>query len=298
MLRKLVLVIVLATAGSCVSAPEQVELLTVADLANFENPTADARIQYGDGPLQFGDLRIPPERGPHPVAVFIHGGCWLAEYDISHSSKLTAALARNGIATWSLEYRRVGDEGGGWPGTFQDIGRGIDHLRSVAPEYHLDLDRVIVMGHSAGGHLALWAAARSRLPASAPVNSTDPLTVHGVLALAPAPDLEFLHEQQVCGHVIDKLMGGSPDQVPDRYSWGDPMQIAPDGVRQVLIVGKHDVAWTPTGLRYLKGAKRRGDNIRLIEATESGHFEMIDPDSSTWPLVLEAAEALLGSADD
>ena len=298
MLKKLVLLIVMAMPGSLVSAQERAELLTSADLKNFENPMADARIHYGDGALQFGDLRVPPGSGPHPVAVFIHGGCWLAEYDISHSSKLTAALAYNGIATWSLEYRRVGDEGGGWPGTFQDVGRGADQLRSIAREHNLDLDRVIFMGHSAGGHLALWAAARSRLPAEAPVSSTDPLAVRGVLALAPAPDLGFLHEQQVCGHVIDKLMGGSPAQVPDRYGWGNPMQLAPDGVRQVLVIGKHDDAWAPAGLRYFAAAKMRGDDIKTIEATESGHFEMIDPDSSTWPLVLEAAWELLGGADD
>lgn len=287
----------MATSDYPESDQEQTGLLTSADLENFENPPADERIQFGDGPLQFGDLRVPPGGGPHPVIVFIHGGCWLAEYDIGHSSKLTAALARNGIATWSLEYRRVGDDGGGWPGTFQDVGRGADHLRSIATEHHLDLDRVIVMGHSAGGHLALWVAARSRLPAEATVGSTDPIVVCGVLALAPAADLGYLHEQQVCDHVVDKLMGGSPAQVPDRYSWANPMELAPDGVRQLLIIGKYDDDWTPTGLRYFAAARLRGDDVRLIEATESGHFEMIDSDSSTWPLVLEAARELLGCVD-
>lgn len=298
MLIKLVLFVVMTTPVPLVSAEEQVDLLTSADLANFGNPIADARIHYGDGALQFGDLRVPPGSGPHPVAIFIHGGCWLAEYDIGHSSKLTAALARNGIATWSLEYRRVGDDGGGWPGTFQDIGRGTDHLRSIAREYHLDLDRVIVMGHSAGGQLALWAAARSGLPAEAPVASTDPLNVRGVLALAPAADLEFLHEQRVCGHVIDKLMGGSPAQVPDRYDQGSPMQLAPDDARQILIIGKYDDMWAPPGRRYFEAARIRGDDVRKIEATESGHFEMIDPDSSTWPLVLDAARDLLETSDE
>ena len=191
MLKKLYSLIASATSRSPDSAPEKTGLLTAADLVKFENPPADARIQYGDDALQFGDLRLPPGSGPHPVVVFIHGGCWLAEYDISHSSKLTAALAGAGIATWSLEYRRVGDEGGGWPGTFQDIGHGTDHLRSIAAEYNLDLDRVIVMGHSAGGHLALWAAARPGIPAETPVSSTDPLAVSGVLALAPAADLGY-----------------------------------------------------------------------------------------------------------
>jgi acetyl esterase/lipase len=298
MVKRLVLFMVLATSCSPAFAGGRAELLTAADLRNFESPPADARIHYGDGPLQFGDLRVPPGSGPHPVAVFIHGGCWLAKYDITHSGKLTAALARNGIATWSLEYRRVGDVGGGWPGTFQDIGHGADHLRSISREHQLDLDRVIVMGHSAGGHLALWLAARSRLPAEAPVASAAPLPVRGVLALAPAPDLEFLYEKKVCGHVIDKLMGGSPEQFPDRYRWGDPVQLAPDGVRQVLIIGKHDDSWAPSGLSYFGAAKARGDDIRIVEATESGHFEMIDPDSTTWPLVLKVARELLSNSDD
>ncbi|MFQ5719650.1 MAG: alpha/beta hydrolase [Acidobacteriota bacterium] len=306
MLKRLALCMLAATCCWTVAAAavttavttEPPRLLTAADLAQFDNPPADARIPYGDGPLQFGDLRLPPGPGPHPVAVFIHGGCWLAEYDITHSSKLTAALARHGIATWSLEYRRVGDDGGGWPGTFQDIGRGADHLRSIAGEYHLDLARVIAMGHSAGGHLALWLAARSHLPADSPIAAADPLPVRGVLALAPAADLEVLHEKKVCGDVIDKLMGGSPEQVPDRYRWGGPMHLAPAGVPQIVIIGAHDEAWGPSGLRYFRTAAERGDQIRKIDAPGSGHFEMIDPDSTTWPLVLGAARQLLGLGDE
>lgn len=295
---KLLLLVAIAASGSLALAEPPANLLTAADLADFDNPPADARLQYGDEPLQFGDLRIPSGEGPHPVAVFIHGGCWLSEYDIAHSSKLAAAMAENGIATWSLEYRRVGNEGGGWPGTFQDIGRGADHLRSLADKYSLDLDRVIAMGHSAGGHLALWLAVRSRLPRDATIGSAEPLQLHGVLALAPAPDLRYLHEQEVCGHVIDKLMGGSPEQVPDRFRWGDPTLTAPADVPQVLVIGKHDKNWAPPGLRYFEAARERGDDIRVIDAAESGHFEMIDPDSSTWPIVLEAARQMLDDAND
>ena len=154
------LLLVLAINCPVAMAENPVDILSAADLADFANPPADARIPYGDDPLQFGDLRLPPGGGPHPVAVFVHGGCWLSEYDIAHSSAVTAALAQSGIATWSLEYRRVGDEGGAWPGTLQDVARGADHLRSIAARYRLDLDRVIAAGHSAGGQLALWLAAR------------------------------------------------------------------------------------------------------------------------------------------
>ena len=274
---------------------DKVELLTEEDLVSFDNPPADTRIKYGDDPLQFGDLRVPEGDGPHPVAIFIHGGCWLAEYDISHTNKIAAALARNGIATWSLEYRRVGNDGGGWPGTYLDIGYGADHLRSLADLYNLDLGRVITMGHSAGGHLAIWLAARLTIPDASEISAEHPIPIGGVLALTPAPDLGGLHEQQVCGHVIDGLMGGSPEQYPERYRWGDPMQLPVEGVPQIIIVGKYDNDWTPSGLAYFNVAEERGDNIRLIEATESGHFEVIDPDSSTWNIVLDEAWELLQS---
>jgi acetyl esterase/lipase len=290
-----VVVVVLATVIGLANAwaDEPPNVLAVEDLDSFENPAPDARIPYGNDPLQFGDLRVPAGPGPHPVAVFIHGGCWLSAYDISHTGKIANALASNGIATWSLEYRRVGDEGGGWPGTFRDIGEGVDHLRQIAGEYELDLDNLISMGHSAGGHLAIWAASRPRIPAGEPVGSTDPLPVHGALALTPAPDLENLHEQQACGHVIDGLMGGSPTDYPDRYRWGSPMANSPGKVAQTIIVGKYDVDWGPSGLRYYETASERGDNIQLIEAPESGHFDIIDPDSTTWDLVLSAARDML-----
>jgi acetyl esterase/lipase len=272
---------------------ERHDLLTAADLADFGNPPADARIRYGDDPLQFGDLRLPPGHGPHPVAVFVHGGCWLSEYDIAHSGKLAAALAANGIATWSLEYRRVGDPGGGWPGTFEDIARGADHLASIADEYVLDLERVIVMGHSAGGQLALWLAAGADLPPDAALPAEPRIQVHGALALAPAADFDYLYEHGTCDDAVARLMGGSPRAFPDRYRLADPVRFAPGPAPQLIIVGRHDETWTPPARRYFETAEARGDDVRLIEAPESGHFELIDPDSSTWPLVLGAARELL-----
>lgn len=272
------------------------KLMTSKDLAGFENPPPDARINYGDDPLQFGDLRLPPGDGPHPVAILIHGGCWKAEFDITHSSKLAAAIAKIGIATWSLEYRRVGNEGGGWPGTFSDIGEGADYLRSIAEGHALDLDRIIAMGHSAGGQLALWLAARSRIPADVDIGRSEPISLKGVLAMAPAADLAFLHGTKVCDHVVDGLMGGSPDDVPEHYRWADPVQLGPDRVPQVLLFGKYDSDWNPAGKRYLESARARGDDVRMVVAEESGHFEMIDPDSTTWPIVADAVHDMLNVA--
>ncbi len=272
------------------------DILSASDLADFANPPADARIRYGTDPLQFGDLRLPPGDGPHPVAVFLHGGCWLSEFDIAHSSALTDALAQNGIATWSLEYRRVGDEGGGWPGTFEDVARGADHLRSIAGGYRLDLGRVITAGHSAGGQLALWLAARAHAPPTGSPDAAAPLEVHGVLALAPAGDFDYLYEHETCDRAVARLMGGSPDEFPARYRQADPMRFPAAGTPQVIVVGSFDDTWTPPARNYFRMALARGDDVRLIEATESGHFEMIDPRSTTWPLVLAAARDLLGPA--
>lgn len=173
-----------------------------------------ATVAYGDAPEQFGRLRLPAGPGPHPVVLFIHGGCWLSQYDLAHAAAAEQALADAGYAVWSLEYRRVGNPGGGWPGTFQDIARGADHLRALARAHPLDLSRVIAAGHSAGGYFALWLAARGKLPPASPLFAANPLPVRGVLALAPAPDLEGLHAAGVCGNVIDRLMGGARRRSP------------------------------------------------------------------------------------
>lgn len=272
------------------------DIMTAADLPALGNPPAHARIAYGDEPLQLVDLRLPEGSGPHPVMVLIHGGCWLSEYDITYIGKLADALAQNGIATWTVEYRRVGDTGGGWPGTFQDIAHAADHLLSVASVYSLDTTRVIASGHSAGGHLALWLAAREQFENNALFSSAEQIQLKGVLGLAPAPDLAMLHKKGVCDNVIDKLMGGSPEEFPDRYAIGSVTELVPVGLPQVVLIGSYDHSWREVGHRYYQRALAAKDKVRLIDAPESGHFEMIDPDSSTWPLVLDAAHELLDMA--
>jgi acetyl esterase/lipase len=267
--------------------------MTSADLASFESPEPDERVAYGEDPLQFGELRLPEGAGQHPVAILIHGGCWLSEFDITHLRKLAAAITRTGVATWALEYRRVGNPGGGWPGTFQDIARGADHLRELAKSRPLDLGRVVAIGHSAGGHLALWLAARSRIADREPFDAENPVLPGAVLALAPAPDLASLHQRDVCGGVIEKLLEGSPEAQPDRYALASPMELVPLRVPQVLLLGRYDESWAPEGRRYFEAAAAAGDDVRIVEAPDSGHFEMIDPDSTTWPLLTDALRDLL-----
>lgn len=272
------------------------QLMTAGDLHRLTAPPADARVAFGDDPLQFGELRLPDGPGPHPVAIVVHGGCWLAEYDMTHIGALGEALTREGVAAWIVEYRRVGNPGGGWPGTFEDVAEGADHLRELARDYPLDLERVIAVGHSAGGHLALWLAARPHLAPGQPLYDADPIPIGGVLGLAPAPDLSLLHRQEACGHVIDGLMGGSPEEFPERYGAGSPVELVPLGVPQLLVIGRQDRGWAPVGRRYYEAARSAGADLRVIDAEESGHFEMIDPSSTTWPLVRKAVRELLQSA--
>ena len=268
------------------------DILTVDDINNLATP-ADYRISYGDGALQFGEIRLPEGEGPYPVAIVIHGGCWLSQYDIAHIGSLASALTELGIATWSLEYRRVGDAQAAWPATFEDVARGADHLRALAADYHLDLDRVIAIGHSAGGHLALWLAGRSGIADTSEIYTSDPIGILGVLALAPAPDLAYLHAQKVCDHVIDRLMGGSPAALPERYAAASPPEMVPLRTRQIILTGAHDARWLPVGMRYVEAARKAGDDVEHVMAPDSGHFEVISPTTSTWELVRAATVSLL-----
>jgi acetyl esterase/lipase len=277
--------------GLCCSRPHATPAEASSTTAQPAPP--DDRIQYGPGPLQFGHLRLPRGAGPFPVVVFIHGGCWLSQYDISDVADLEQAIANAGFAIWSLEYRRLGDDGGGWPGTFTDIARGADYLRVLAPRYALDLTRVVASGHSAGGQLALWLAARRKIPAASELHATDPIGIGGVLALAPAADLEGVQASGECGGVAGRLMGGSPADHPDRYAAASPMQLAPIAVPQVLVVGAHDDTWGPYGRSYFARARAAGDtSVELVVAPQAGHFELISPKTTTWPIVIGALKSL------
>ena len=269
------------------------QLITAGSVGEFDWPSPDAQIFYGDDQFQFGYLRLPEGNGPHPVIVFMHGGCWLSVFDIRYTGLAEQAFADAGYAVWSLEYRRVGNPGGGWPGTFLDVATGTDHLTELAREYPLDLDRVIAIGHSAGGQLALWLAARGRIPASSELYTAGPLPIHGVLALAPAPNLETLHSSGSCGPGVDGLMGGSPNVRPERYQVGSPMQLMPVDVPQRVVVGALDAQFGPSGRAYFQAAQRAGSSpVTLREAPESGHFEMVVPYTSTWPITLQELESL------
>lgn len=278
---------VVMTAATHASARGQ-EPITPQDLLDAPARSPDHRIEYGADPVQFGHLYLPDGSGPHPVLAFIHGGCFLSRYDIGHTGPLSAAVAEAGYAVWSVEYRRVGDGGGGWPGTFRDVGRGLDHLKEIASEHDLDLERVVVGGHSAGGTLSLWAAGRGKIAAESELYVEKPLEVSAVFGLAAVGDLEAAWMLGVCGSVVDSLMGGPPVEVPERYAAASPMQLVPLDVPVTFVVGTLD-SWTPPAMSWVYRARAVGtEGIEVIELPESGHFEMIAPWSSSWPTVLDA----------
>jgi acetyl esterase/lipase len=268
--------------------------MNASEIGTLAAGAPTARISYGPSPLQFANLRMPSTRGPHPVVIVIHGGCWLSAYDITYMGKFEQALADSGYAVWSIEYRRVGDDGGAWPNSFTDVARGADKLRDVAKQYDLDLTRVIASGHSAGGGYALWLAARRKIAPSSDLYMKDPLPIRAVFGLAAAGDLEMVQAAGSCGGVIGKLMGGSPAEQDARYAAASPMRLVPVGVPQTLVMGLLDRQWTPVARSYLARAQGAGDTtIRVVELPESGHFEMVNPASSSWAAVMTALKALV-----
>lgn len=273
-------------------------LMTPQDLDALPRRAPDRRIAYGDDPKQYGELRVPTGRGPHPLVVLVHGGCFKAAYATAeYMAPIGDALEDEGIASWNIEYRRLGDPGGGWPGTYLDVGRGVDFLRSIAGRYDLDLSRVIVVGHSAGGHLAMWAAGRARVPKESPLYSADPLPVRGAVDLAGPLDMSahIAEYEQLCrDSVITSLLGGTPASRPERYAQASPIKLLPYGLPQVLVLGTYE-EFVPMPLMraYADAARAAGDSVRVVLVPGAGHFEIASPRSFAWPAVNRAIRALL-----
>ena len=270
----------IAPLPACGSASYQ-ELLT------RPRPTPDHHIAYGSDALQHGDLYLPKGAGTHPVVVLIHGGCWLAELPgLELMDPMIEPLRAHGFAIWNIEYRRLGHDGGGYPGTFLDIANAVDELRTLAPRYGLDLDHVVLVGHSAGGHLAAWAATRSRIAKTSALYSSRPLSIRGVVSLAGILDLEAYRTTGpgACGgpETIDRLVGKREHPYTDT----SPPLLLPSGLHQAIISGGTDHIVPPSfGHAYAKRAKAAGDPVDDIEIPGAGHFDLIDPGSPAWTTV-------------
>lgn len=255
--------------------------------------TPDARIAYGAAPAQVVELFLPKGSGPHPVVVMIHGGCYLAEYQgLAQTSGIAADLATRGYAVWNVEYRKLGEDGAGYPGTFLDVADAVDRIRTEAPKYGLDTRRVVAVGHSAGGHLALWAAARHKLPKSSPLRREEPLPVRAVISLGGIGDLKGQGEvfAGACGLTIPQVIGAASRAEP--FADTSPAELLPTGSRTVMVSGAFDHVMPPfTGRAYVQQARAAGDSADVIAIPDAGHFDVVIPTTAAWKVVADILAA-------
>ena len=243
-------------------------------------PPADARLRYGSDEHQFGDLRVPKGSGRFPAAMFVHGGFWRAKYDLGHAGFLCAALTKAGFATWSLEYRRVGNPGGGWPGSFEDVTVGYQFLKQLNRKYPIDVNRLIVLGHSAGGQLALALAAHHN-------------SMRAIVSLAGVTNLRRAWELHLSNDAVAEFLGGPPERVPDHYHEASPAELDIH-CKQLLVHGSEDdIVPVAMSRDYAKQKKQKTENVTLLEIPKTGHFEIVDPESKVWPQVEKAILAFL-----
>lgn len=274
--------------SSCQSLPE---VMTYTDFQQLEQPTSPRAIAYGDDLLQHVELWLPEGKGPHPVVFLVHGGCWqtrIAKADIMN--RMADEFVKRGVAVWNIEYRGVDVEGGGYPGTFADVAAAADLLEQRGERFGLDTSRVVAVGHSAGGHLALWLAGRHKIEADSPLHADDPPGLKAVISIGGLPDLEEARVEAsgACGaDTIDLLVGTSRD---DRFADTSPVELLPLGTPQVLVSGGEDVIAPPRFAQgYAAKVEASGDDVRVVTIPSQGHFELITPGTKAGDKVIDLA---------
>jgi acetyl esterase/lipase len=235
-------------------------------------PPASTRLAYGSDPNQFGELRVPNTKGPFPVVMNIHGGYWRAKYGLADAGSLCAALTAKGLATWNVEYRRVGHPGGGWPSTFEDIRRAYRFLSQIAQKYNLDIGRSLVMGHSAGGQLALCLAGHES-------------SVKKVVSLAGLVDLQQAYELHLGDNAVVEFLAGAPKEVPEHYHEADPMQLKIIATQWLIHGAPDDTVPASLSRSYTEKKKAQGEDVHYLEIATASHSDLLDPHSAAWPKV-------------
>lgn len=255
------------------------------------------RIQYGEDDNQFGVLRMPSgDTRPVPVAVVIHGGFWGPDHGFEIMESFSEALTGIGYATWNLEYRRMGGTGGGYPSTFEDVSRAVDAVSDLAQVYPVAVDRVVIVGHSAGGHLALWATGRHRLPQDGGLmpRCAPSVNAKAAVAIAGVVDLEAMCAAMPAGGPWIGFLGGPPDVVPERYREASPAHLLPLDVPQELIHGDaDDVVPIEVSRSYERKARAAGDEVRLLALPGVDHASFIDVASDAFAVVKDRMSSLL-----
>ena len=247
------------------------------DILSIPPPPADARVAYGSDPNQFLDLRLPSPKSTslRPLVINIHGGYWRAKYNLDHAGHLCAALTAKGLATANLEYRRVGNEGGAWPETFADIRSAFSFLVQGAHKYNIDSQNIVVLGHSAGGQLALCLAAH------------EPRLTRAV-SLAGVVDLQRAYQLHLSNDAVVEFLRGTPSEVPDHYREADPMELSIPQAQQRLVHGSaDDVVPVDFSRDYVAAKQKRKEDARLLEIPGAGHIDVIDPRSQAWKQIEE-----------
>lgn len=247
--------------------------MSAEDILSKPQPPPDERVAYGADANQFLEVRLPRTKQLHSILLNIHGGYWRAQYDLTHAGHLCEALRSAGVATFNAEYRRVGNTGGGWPGTFEDVRSAYRFVQQEHSRFHLDLDKLVVMGHSAGGQLALCLAAHET-------------SVRRAISLAGVVDLKKAYALHLSHDAVAEFLGGKPDAVPEHYREADPMEFGITHARQWLLHGKDDDTVPPEFSRdYVTLKKKAGESVTLMEIPHAGHFELIDPASEAFKQV-------------
>lgn len=301
---KFLIVHLIVLASGLVHAGESAEPHSFANVSYQEtaawkaDTAPNARFVYGsDSAPQYADLRLPSSAAPpngYPLIVFIHGGAWRSEWSKNYTEAFVEALTRQGFATWDLEFRRIGHRGGGYPGTFEDIADGADHLRVIAKSHPLDMDRVVAVGHSSGGHLALWLAGRHRLPESSGLYRAEPLALRGVISIAGVNDLELSYTLGGREDVLTLLGVDSSESGVGRFKETNPARLLPFGVPQTLMIGDLDSPWRlEMTQRYAENAMAAGDTTRVVIVPGANHMDVVDARSGFADSVAGEARRML-----